>query len=503
MPRTSRLITAAAMSLVFVTATVIAQVRETDAQLVAFERKIEQGKYTEVEGGLMKFVIANQGSARGFQALARVRLHQERFPEARGLYLRAVAIDKGLVAAKLELSVVELRLGQKDAGLARLSELASSKLSNEDRLRLAHTFILFGEFKASLGVVSVLSRQLQDEAALPIRAICHLELGEDQLIAALVGTAQRLAVKNPAIAIRFAEALAGTRFNKDAMVLLRKVVAAQPKNLRALVLLAKVEINEREVAAAKVHVSQAAAIAPGSAEVAFAEALLANAQGDPKAALAQLEKALLKAPDSVPVMRELVVAAMRANQPPRAIEIARKLMAAQSGEAEFVYLYGAATLQIGRFTEAEEYLTKYVNVRPQDARGCVALGISLVSQPAKLTAGQGRLEQCLADHPTSFEAAFQLGLAYKDDGESERAIKLFEQALRIAPEFVPALRELGTLQLQAGQAQKARVNLEKAVAIDPNDPNTHFQLSRLYNLSGEAERAKIHFAKFQALRVTN
>lgn len=503
MLRTSSLIQTAILSLSLIVTHALAQTAADLTRLSALEEKIEQGRYAEIEGELMKFVIANQGSARAFQALARVRVLQDRLAEAKGLFQRALALDKGLVHSRLELATVELRLGRREEGLDHLGEVSAPKLSSESRLKLAQTFVLFGEFKAALDAVTELPVHIQNGAAVPIRAISYLQLGEDQKLAALVRTAERLAVSDPALAVKFAEVLSGTRFNKRAMPVLRSVVAAHPKDVGALLLLARVEINERDVASAKKHVLQAAALAPGSAEVAFAEAMLAKEGDDPKATLAHLETSLLRAPGSVQIMRELVIAAMRANQPPRAIEIARKLMALQPSEPEFVYLYGAATLQIGRFNEAEEYLERYAGTRPTDPRGCVALGISLISQPAKVRSGQSRLERCIAAHPKSFEAAFQLGLSYKDLGESEKAIELFERALSIAPEFAPALRELGTLQLQAGLSPKARASLEKAVALDPNDANTHFQLSRLYNLSGEADRAKLHFEKFQTLRITN
>lgn len=503
MLRISRPIFAATLSLLIASLTALSQTGDVESQLRAFEQKIEQGKYAEVEDGLMRFVIANQNSARGYRGLARVRFNQDRLAEARGLYQRAIVLDSNSVSAKLELAIVELRLGRKDDGLAHLNSIAGMKLSVEDRLKLAQTFVLFGEFRSALDAVSALPLPIQNEAGLPIRVVCHLGLAENEKVTPLIRIASRLAAKSPALVVRFAEPLAGTRFNKDAIAVLRLVVGSHPKNTDALLLLARSEINARDLNAAKRSLQRAAVLVPGSPEVAYVEALIAKEQGDPKLVLAQFENALKLAPDSVSVMQEIVIWAMRANQPPRAMEIARRLMALQPSEPEFIYLYGAATLQIGRLNEAEEYLARYVEMRPQDVRGCVALGITLVSQPAKLTAGQGRLEQCLAAHPSSFEAAFQLGLSYKDHGESEKAIPLFERSLKLAPNFVPGLRELGTLQLQAGQTSAARASLEKAVSIDPTDANTHFQLSRLYNLIGETDLAKVHFEKYKELRVTN
>ena len=154
MLRISRPIFAATLSLLIASLTALSQTGDVESQLRAFEQKIEQGKYAEVEDGLMRFVIANQNSARGYRGLARVRFNQDRLAEARGLYQRAIVLDSNSVSAKLELAIVEFRLGRRDDGLAHLNSIAGMKLSVEDRLKLAQTFVLFGEFRSALDAVS-------------------------------------------------------------------------------------------------------------------------------------------------------------------------------------------------------------------------------------------------------------------------------------------------------------------------------------------------------------
>ena len=111
-----------------------------------------------------------------------------------------------------------------------------------------------------------------------------------------------------------------------------------------------------------------------------------------------------------------------------------------------------------------------------------------------------QLRHCVEIDPNNFEAKYQLGLSYKTQGETAKAIEYLEAAIKNSPDYALALRDLGAVYLQSGAETKARTVLEKSIALSPNDADTHFQLSRLYNLIGETELAKKHLEIFQKLR---
>jgi tetratricopeptide (TPR) repeat protein len=202
-------------------------------------------------------------------------------------------------------------------------------------------------------------------------------------------------------------------------------------------------------------------------------------------------------------MSKAVVAAMRANQSRRAVELAREMIRLRPDDPDIIYLFGAASLQSGRIADAEAYLERYTRERPSDGRGCVAYALSLAAQPTKIDPARSKLEGCVAMDPANFEATYQLALSHRSSGETEKAIDYLERTVNRAPNYAYAVRDLGVLYLQAGKEAEARVNLEKAAKLAPNDPDTHFQLSRLYNLAGEPVLAKRHFDTFQKLKDQN
>jgi tetratricopeptide (TPR) repeat protein len=199
-------------------------------------------------------------------------------------------------------------------------------------------------------------------------------------------------------------------------------------------------------------------------------------------------------------LAQYVIAALRVGQAGRAIRAAEKLLLLKPGNSEYLYLYGIAALQTDNFQKAEEALIKYAESRPGDSRGCLALGLSYAAQNNRLADARRQMQKCLTIDPKNFEAAFQLGLSYKTEGDLNRAAEYFAQTVKLSPDYNLALRELGTVYLQTGFETKARPLLEKAVRLNPADADTHFQLSRLYTVLGETQLGKKHLEMFQRLR---
>ena len=309
-----------------------------------------------------------------------------------------------------------------------------------------------------------------------------------------------LAKENPTVVMKFAEVLGKAGLHKEAVDLLRLVIAASPKNLDALLMMAKSEIFLKDYSAAKIHLSAAEQLQPKSAQLFFIKSFLENERGNHAQSLALLERSLAEDPDNTEVLAQFVVTAMRVNQPGKAVRAAEKLITLKPENFEFLYLYGIGSLQNGNLPTAERILEKFLEARPNDSRGCLALGLTFAAQTDKLPEARGQLQKCLTINPNNYEAAYQLGLSYKTQGDSAQAIDYLEQTVNLSPDYAAALRDLGTVYLQTGLEAKARPVLEKAVSLNPNDADTHFQLSRLYNLIGERELAKKHLELFQKLK---
>jgi len=471
--------------------------------LKGLEHQIEQGNFQAVERPLLDFVIGRPNSAEGFELLARLRLRQQRLNEARSLYEKVLSIDPTFTRARIDLAVTTYYSGDVSGAQSQLKliDLNSSSVAS-DGLRLAQALVLVRDFETTLKVIDRLPAA-QRTAALPLSTEANLGLGKVEGVRGLIAAARSIARSKPDTAIGVANAIVQTAFNKEAAEISALVLVVQPRNVRALLLLARSKLASRDVAAARISINKAIALSPDVPDALVLLAMVEAEQDKLAEATKAIERALELAPSSAEIMTQAVTIYMRANKSRRAHEIARQLISLLPDDPNAVYLLGAASLQAGRIEDAEAYLGRYVGLRPDDGRGCVAYSLALAAQPDKLDAARRRLEGCLKADPRNFEATYQLALSYRSSGDTTPAIDYLERTVELAPNYAYAVRDLGVLYLQTGNESKARIRLEYAVKLLPDDADTHFQLSRLYNLSGQPELAKQHFERFQKLRGEN
>ena len=469
--------------------------------LLRFEKSIDEGNYAAIEKDLFNYVVANPKDARGFLLLAKVRLKQNRLTEAKSLSQKALTLDPNLLPAKVNLALAHFQAGETETARLVLSNISDAEIvDNAVRLILAQTSAQVGDCVRALELAEKLPPRTKNGEALAFRADCYLKTGDRKNFDSLMPFAKALVKQDPKTVVAFAEVLSRSGMHKETVELLLPSIAAPTKNPEALVLLAKSEIYLKDFANAKIHLAEAEKLKASSPEFLFVKALLENETGNPKQALELLEKASVERPNDIQILGQLAVAALRARYASKAVRAAARLLEIEPDNLDFLYLYGAASLQNNNLAQAETALTKFLENRPDDAKACVALGLTWAAQPDKLEQARAQMQRCLASNPNNYEAAYQLGLSYKALGDTTKAIEYLEETIRISPDYAVALRDLGTVYLQAGLETKARPVLEKAVALMADDAETHFQLSRLYNVIGERELAKKHLDIFQKLK---
>ncbi len=465
------------------------------------EKRVEDGKLSEVENDLLNYLLANPKDAKGFALLAKLRLKQNRLNEAKSLLNKAISLDPILLSARLTLALVELQSGETEKAREILSCITESEISDvSSRFIAAEASALVGDCPRALILAENLPLKIKNGEAVPFRAACYLESGDTKNFSLLIPITRTLAKQNPAVAVKLAVVLSKAARHKETADVLRLVIFSAPQNTEALILLAKSEIILKDFSNAKIHLGLAEKIQPTSAELLFVQSLFEGEQGNNARSLEFLERSLAVNPDNIQALARFVVLAIRANQTGKAVRAAEKLIDLQPENFDFLYLYGAASLQNSNLQKAEKSLTKFLEARPNDSLGCLALGLTFAAQTDKLPEARVQMEKCLVINPNNYESAYQLGLLYKVQGETAKAIEYLEQTVRLAPDYATALRDLGALYLQSGGETKARPVLEKAVLLNPDDADTHFQLSRLYNLMGERELGKKHLELFQKLK---
>jgi Flp pilus assembly protein TadD len=480
---------------------VLPQQKASEKKILAdFEKSIQLGTGNEIDRRLMDFAIANPNNPKALELLARLRLRQGRLTESKALYQRVLNLDSTSVSAKINSGRIAYALGQRDEARQFLTDINVSSLTPSLQLELAAAIFLIGDAQSALKIVEGLPVNVRNTNGLPLLAAAYLESGRRDELTGLIPLMKKASLTNLALAMQCADILYKAGLYKQGIALLLPFLAGPQKNAEFLVLLGRLEVSDQDIIHAREHLKRAAALEPNSAEVLSAQAYLEGKAGNASEALKLLTKARELAPNSLTILADLTVLALRSGKSTLAVDAAKTLMVLEPENPEFEYLFGAASLQGGDVDAARNALEQFVQKRPQDSRGCLALGMTFAAERDKIEDARKQLNHCVEIDPTNFEAQYQLGLSYKSQGDNKQAIPILEDVVRKAPSYSSALRDLGALYLENGDDAKARELLERAVSLSPQDANIHFQLIRLYNRIGESALAKQHIAIFQKLR---
>ena len=492
---------AAALTILAISFPIDAQANQNARVLAKLESDIEAGKLAQSEIPVSDYAFAHPTDAKAVELLARLRLKQERLDEAVALYKKVLVLDPQFTTAKVNYATALILAGRSDSAVEILNGIDPSHIDDQATLLdLAQAQVLVGNCDRALAVAATLPVKVLNSDALAIRATCYARLGRTSDVDALVPVAKQAATLTPDAVMKFAAVMVDAGRPEITIDVLQPVLRAMPNSAKPLTMLSKAELMQKDLASARRHLASAASLDPLSPEVAYLQAELEVAQGNAAAAIPLLKKALQLAPNSADILAKLALTAIKADQPRDAVEAAEKLLALKPDDPEGLYLLGAAALQGGDIEKARSNLERYAILRPKDVRGCIALGLSISALKDQVEPARQQLFHCIEIDPANIEAKYQIGLSYKAQGDTAKAIQYLEETVIAAPRYALALRDLGTVYLQAGNETKAREMLERAVAIAPDDPDTHFQLSRLYNLMGDTALAKQHLDTFQKIK---
>ena len=104
------------------------------------------------------------------------------------------------------------------------------------------------------------------------------------------------------------------------------------------------------------------------------------------------------------------------------------------------------------------------------------------------------------DRADSYEAWFNLGLAYQKTGRMDQAGNAYREAAKLRPQAPEANAHLGVLLQERGDLAGARRACEAALAAAPDSPGLLWNLALLAEREGRAEEAEQHFTKLVGLK---
>ena len=186
-------------------------------------------------------------------------------------------------------------------------------------------------------------------------------------------------------------------------------------------------------------------------------------------------------------------------------EVNLRLMKAAPNSPRTYQLMASVAAADGNWQGAIDAYRKALHLQPglQGAHLQIAV-LTLIHSPDPNAWHQAivDLNDELKIDPTSAEAEYEIGEAYRKHDQLEPAVAAFRKALALDANAVPARLGLAKALRQLGRRSEALTALEPARQSAPNDPDVHFVLAQIYKDLGQTAEAQKEMAAFQRLRAT-
>ena len=336
-----------------------------------------RGELKEAEASLWTLLASNPDREQALTLLGQIRGRQQRYAEAEALFRRALQIDPNSASAHRGLGSALVAENQPEKAVEQFK--AALDLAPADvalKVELARLYGSGGQFDQALAMLQSIPKDRLPVEAIPVKAASLLALDRD---ADLAGISEQARGSSSA-ELELADVYLNAKRPDQALKCLDFAAAdskrqpAQFYYLRGRAFQLKSQ-PEPALSAFK----QALTADPKSTDTLVAIAELHAAQNQHADAVIALQKALALNPDSVFVLRHLVVEATKAGKGQVALDAASELAAKSPDNPDDLYLAGAAMLQQNT-AGASTVLEKYVALRNDNAKAWLGLGIAYVQQ---------------------------------------------------------------------------------------------------------------------------
>lgn len=481
-------------------------------------RLLATGQADAAEQNLWPLLQANHDDSEALILLGEVRISQKRFAEAEALLRRGGGIvtttpatttpatlapattAPATLAAEAHAGVAQALEGQGKAADALPEWREAVRLAPSHpayAIALASAYRQQGQCAQALAALATLPKAKSPFAAVPIRAGCLLATGRVTEARSLSSQVQ--APQANTAALDLAQTFLDAHQPGAAEATLAGALGRPGAPSRVWQLAGSAAEQEGHTATALQHYRRAVQKDPSNAEATLSLGALLHHQGKTAEALPLLERATLLAPDSIPAFRELLSAALRLGRNDLVRAASAKLYQLSPGNADDIYLAGAGFLTVGSFQAAIEAFTRYLLLKPDDARAELALGTAY-RQRTQLGEAETHLTRSLSLDPTQAETGYQLAEVYLTQNKTDAARQLLRKNVAAFAQHAPTLAALGKLDVQSGDYADAAGWLERAVALAPANPETHYQLSLAYKRLGKEAASQEQAKLFQQLR---
>jgi tetratricopeptide (TPR) repeat protein len=158
-------------------------------------------------------------------------------------------------------------------------------------------------------------------------------------------------------------------------------------------------------------------------------------------------------------------------------------------------------VMLGDYVDADQWFSAVTKEKPDNADVWYLLGRTKYSE-SDYRQAIACFERALSLRPKYIEAENNLGLAWRDLNDIEKAATAFQTAIDwqgLKPQDPQPFLNLGTLRADQNDFKTALVYLARARDLSPGNPRIHEELARVYEATNELDQAQSELERAIAL----
>lgn len=156
-----------------------------------------------------------------------------------------------------------------------------------------------------------------------------------------------------------------------------------------------------------------------------------------------------------------------------------ELLERYAAESELHLVLGLSALKAQDISAAEAYLSKALELEPEDPEALTLMGWLQLEVKADPVKAVEAYERVVALKPQVAEAHNNLGVALQRLGDADRATASFSTAIALKPEYAEALSNRGWMLLHQDDPNAAERDFRSALELAPDDQGALYGLARV------------------------
>lgn len=155
-------------------------------------------------------------------------------------------------------------------------------------------------------------------------------------------------------------------------------------------------------------------------------------------------------------------------------------------------------IEMRKFSGAEPYLRKILNIEPRNAEALNLLGV-ITAVTERSEEAVAHFQEAIKSNSNHDSVFSNLGTALRSIGDLKRAIIAFEKASELNPDSTTTMNNLGVLYRETGNVEKAGYYFDRAIELSPDNPFPYLNLADLFIKLDDFDRAFDNLKRYTAI----